>query len=190
MILAGTGHRPDKLGGYGPEASVKVARLAVRVLEHYEPTIVISGMAQGWDMALAQAAVSLKIPYHAYVPFEGHHLVWPSATKAYYHALLARAAVTRICSAGDYSPKAMQVRNQCMVDKCDLLVALWNGSPGGTANCLSYATFANTPFINVWPHFVETFNEGKTTLPPKPVQADALDNSSDLYGDGSDWLKD
>lgn len=188
MILAGTGHRPDKLGGYDPHTGVRVARLAVRVLEHYQPQIVLSGMAQGWDMALAQAAVSLKIPYHAYVPFNGHHMVWPSATKAYYHALLARAAFVKVCSAGDYTPKAMQVRNQCLVDNCDLLVALWNGSSGGTANCLSYATFVNTPFINVWRHYQEDTDENKTPFPDQPPETDAVDDSGISGSTDADWL--
>jgi uncharacterized phage-like protein YoqJ len=188
MIIAGTGHRPDKLGGYDPHTSLKVARLAVRVLEHYQPQLVISGMAQGWDMALAQAAVSLKIPYHAYVPFNGHHLVWPSATKAYYRALLARAEVLEVCSAGDYTPRAMQIRNQRMVNKCDFLAALWNGSPGGTANCLSYATFTNTPFINFWPHYIVDTDENKTPFPDEPIPDHEEDHGTITDRLGSDWL--
>lgn len=39
---------------------------------------------------------------------------------------------------GAYSSAAMQVRNEWLADRCDALLALWDGSPGGTANCLRY----------------------------------------------------
>lgn len=180
MIIAGTGHRPNKLGGYEVEASMKVARLANLVLEHYQPTLVISGMAQGWDMALAQAAYDQKIPFHAYVPFEGQEYVWPVATRYYYQALLKRAELVKICSKGDYTPKAMQVRNEAMVNKCDLLAALWNGTPGGTANCLQYATFVNTPYINVWSKYEEILREDATSFPA---------DSWDMCIPTPDWLR-
>ena len=32
----------------------------------------------------------------------------------------------------------MQKRNEFMVDNSDLVVAVWNGTSGGTANCLAY----------------------------------------------------
>ena len=43
-------------------------------------------------------------------------------------------------SNGPYTSAAMQVRNEWMADHCDVLLALWNGTPGGTANCLRYFT--------------------------------------------------
>jgi uncharacterized phage-like protein YoqJ len=33
----------------------------------------------------------------------------------------------------------LQKRNEWMVDHCDLLIAVWDGSEGGTANCVRYA---------------------------------------------------
>jgi uncharacterized phage-like protein YoqJ len=33
----------------------------------------------------------------------------------------------------------MQKRNEYMVDKCDKLLAVWNGTTGGTHNCIKYA---------------------------------------------------
>lgn len=154
MIIAGTGHRPDKLGGYSPHTNKKVLAFATKTLEYHKPSLVLSGMALGWDSALAQASINLNIPFHAYVPFIGQEQVWPSATKLYYKALLARAEKVIICSTGGYSSAAMQFRNQRMVDSCELLLALWNGSRGGTANCISYAIFAGKPYTNYWPQFI------------------------------------
>ena len=139
-------------------------------------------------MALAQAAYGRKIPFWAYIPFEGQDLVWPSATRLYYRALLERAALVKVCSPGGYSPKAMQVRNECMVKDCDLLIALWNGSAGGTANCLQYATFTNTPYVNVWSNYQELLNENHTTLPAHTAEEDAVDDGRPSLCLGSDWL--
>jgi hypothetical protein len=188
MILAGTGHRPDKLGGYGPRSSTVVMNLATQILDHYQPSVVISGMAQGWDMALAQAAYGRKIPFRAYLPFVGQHLVWPASTRAYYTALLGKAEVVKVCSPGGYSPRAMQIRNECMVNDCDLLIALWNGSPGGTANCLQYATFVNVPFINVWSNYQELLDVNHTKLPAHTAEEDAVDDGRPSLCPGSDWL--
>lgn len=185
MKLAGTGHRPNKLGGYEVEASMKVAQLANMVLEYYSPTLVISGMAQGWDQALAQAAYDRKIPFHAYIPFEGQEYVWPSVSRYYYRALLAKAALVKVCSPGDYSPRAMQVRNQAMVNDCDLLIALWNNTPGGTANCLQYAAAVNTPYINVWSNFEELL-AGKEVLFPEHTSEDMDDCPP--WNEEGDWL--
>jgi uncharacterized phage-like protein YoqJ len=112
-------------------------------------------MALGWDMALAQAAVNLQIPFHAYVPFVGQEHVWPISTRLYYKALLRLAREVVICTDGGYSKEAMQTRNQRMVDDCDMLLALWNGSPGGTENCLVYAMTVGKPFINLWSEYVD-----------------------------------
>ena len=42
-------------------------------------------------------------------------------------------------SIGDYHPAKMQLRNQYMVDNSEIVIAMWNGSKGGTANCVNYA---------------------------------------------------
>lgn len=182
ITLAGTGHRPDKLGGYDPLVTKRVNEFAIRALRHYQPSTVISGMAQGWDMALAQAAVTLGIPFHAYVPFEGQELVWPSATRLYYKALLEQAQHVVICSPGGYSPAAMQRRNIQMVNACDFLLALWDGSPGGTANCINYAQFMNRPMFNAWGLF--------TTEGDFDVQEDAMHDRDHARPAGPDWLED
>jgi len=90
IILAGTGHRPNKLGGYGQDVFNDLVRLAEIGLTKYAPTYVISGMALGWDQALAQAAVNLAVPFHAYVPFDGMDSKWPKSSQKYFHSLLAK----------------------------------------------------------------------------------------------------
>ena len=76
MIIAGTGHRPDKLGGYGLSQHTRLRAFAKSELKRSNPNRVISGMAAGWDLALADAAFILDIPFTAAVPFEGHDAMW------------------------------------------------------------------------------------------------------------------
>lgn len=51
MIVAATGHRPNKLGGYAHWDAERAIDLAMRYLTLLKPSRVISGMAQGWDQA-------------------------------------------------------------------------------------------------------------------------------------------
>lgn len=140
LIVSGTGHRLDKLGGYASWAYNLLVHLAIMILSALKPKKVISGMAIGWDQALAEAAVRLGIPFIAAIPFKGQESRCPKESQKKYHELLARAAEVVDTSNGQsYHPRLMQVRNEWMVDNSDLVVALFDGTKGGTANCVKYA---------------------------------------------------
>ena len=153
MILAGTGHRPDKLGGYTEAVSsalLKVATEAISLLDDESPVEVISGMALGWDQALAQASCNLGLPFIAAVPFVGQEKKWPLSSQEIYHQLLSKAKTVKIISPGGYASWKMEKRNQWMVDNCDEIIALWNGTAGGTANCIAYAAAKKKTIHNFW----------------------------------------
>lgn len=154
MILAATGHRLKRLGGYDQHTREKVYRVAHDILNILEPTQVITGMAIGWDQAIAQAALDLKIPYLAYVPFEGQEKLWPPKSQIYYHYLLNQATATRVCSQGEYSAAKMHIRNQMMIDDCNEVVALWDGiKQGGTYAAVQYARGKERRIHNAWHMF-------------------------------------
>jgi uncharacterized phage-like protein YoqJ len=44
----------------------------------------------------------------------------------------------------------MQTRNKWMVDHSDMVLSLWDGSAGGTANCIEYARHVDKPVVNIW----------------------------------------
>lgn len=151
MILAGTGHRPDKLGGYSPTTLAKLKGLATLCLDQSSPTRVISGMALGWDQALAEACVDAKIPFDAYIPFEGQENRWPADSQRRYRELLAKARRINVTS---FTPhiSAFNRRNRDMIRDCDMLLALWNGDQrGGTANAVNDAMAVRREILNVWP---------------------------------------
>lgn len=140
-ILAGTGHRPDKLGGYKTPNPLynKVVKKTFEVLDALKPETVISGMALGFDTILFKCALERGIPIIAAVPFDGFSSKWPEATQKEYEALLKRAKeVKYICDPG-YATWKMQKRNEWMVDESQLLFGMWDGSEGGTGNCIAYA---------------------------------------------------
>mgnify|MGYP001569968591 CR=1 FL=1 len=140
MIVAFTGHRPGKLGGYGPSPTQDHVRSRIREeLLRIRPDSAISGMALGVDQWAAEVCYEQKIPYTAAVPFDGQERVWPLEAQVWYRELLARAAVVHVVSPGTYAPWKLQRRNEWMVDNCDVLLAVWDGSPSGTANCVEYA---------------------------------------------------
>jgi uncharacterized phage-like protein YoqJ len=149
MILAGTGHRPDKLGGYSDRTNEKLKAFCVIQLQKHKPSTVISGMAQGFDMALAEAASELGIDWIAAIPCPLQQSRWPAPAQERYCELLQKAKSTHTLSAR-YHARCMQVRNEWMVDECTHLLALFNRSPGGTKNCVMYAAENEVPIIHVW----------------------------------------
>lgn len=162
MIVAGTGHRPDKLGGYDTRVRLGLGGLATDYLHRTRPCEVISGMALGWDQALAGAAIALGIPLIAAVPFEAQASRWPSESQARYKRLLSRARHVEIITPGEVYGRlvndAMDDRNKWMVDRAGRMAALWDGSWGGTFNCVKYAEKRGVQIDNLWDRW---------TLPPE-----------------------
>ncbi|MGL5441437.1 MAG: SLOG family protein [[Mycobacterium] stephanolepidis] len=144
MIVAFTGHRPNKLGGYGPSPTQdlicdRLRLLLMRLKDSCASVVAISGMALGVDQWAAEIALDLKIPLIAAVPFAGQEKAWPSASQTIWDSLMRRASRIEIVSEGGYAKHKMQLRNEWMVDNCDMLIAVWDGTRGGTANCVAYA---------------------------------------------------
>jgi len=152
MMISVTGHRPQKLGGYGPMAMDKLELFAMHVLEEYTQHDVwfITGMALGWDQAIAVACMELGIPFVAAIPFDGQDSKWPHASRERYRELVAASQESHIVCPGEYASAKMQTRNEWMVDHADRVLALWDGTPGGTGNCVRYAVSCGIPIVQLW----------------------------------------
>lgn len=154
MIVAFTGHRPDKLGGYilpNPTYNY-VCQEIEKNLKLLKIEKTISGMALGADQWGAFISHRLGIPFIAAIPFEGQEKKWPSKSQKLYHKLISLAAEVVIVSPGGYAIEKMQIRNQFMVDLCDKLLAIYNGDKtGGTANCINYGKSINKEIIIIDP---------------------------------------
>ena len=156
MIIAATGHRPDKLGGYDIKTRRALGALAVEYLHERRPDEVIVGMAQGWDQAVAAACVVLDIPFVAAIPFFGQEQRWPEEAQQRYFRLLGMAK-REVYTSEDPSYDALQRRNEWMVGHAGEMAALWNGTTGGTFNCLKYADRKGVPVVNLWPRWTLPF---------------------------------
>lgn len=155
MIIAGTGHRPNKLGGYSQAAFTRMLNAAEYGIEQLNPTLIISGMALGWDQALATAGIKLRIPVRAFVPFMGQEHMWPQSSQDEYRFLLSKClSVNYVCDPG-YAAWKMQQRNVAMVNACNTVLALWDGTSGGTANCIAIAQRTKKPILNVYNYWKE-----------------------------------
>lgn len=152
-IIAFSGHRPDKLGGYRlPNPTyIHICQEIEKTLTELRPYMVITGMALGVDQWAANVARKMKIPYIAAIPFEGQECKWPKRSQRTYRALRKLAMGETIVCPGDYSAEKMQLRNQWMVDNADALIAIWDGSRGGTKNCIEYAKSQNKQIYYIDP---------------------------------------
>lgn len=151
--MAFTGHRPDRLGGYANDNPVRlrIKRLLETALKSLEPAGCISGMALGVDQWAAETCIKLGIKWVAAVPFPDQEKTWPEVAQKRYRELLAQATKVIVVSPGPYSPKLMQVRNEWMVDRCTILLAVWDGSRGGTGNCVEYAQKVGKDVLRIEP---------------------------------------
>lgn len=154
MKIAFTGHRPDKLGGYNlpNPVYIHVCQEIDKTLKELKPEKVITGMALGIDQWAASIAYKLKIPYLAAIPFESQECKWPEKSQKTYRMLRKLASEEVIVSEGGYAAHKMQIRNEWMVNNCDILIAIYNGDKsGGTYNCIEYAESINKKIIYIDP---------------------------------------
>jgi predicted Rossmann fold nucleotide-binding protein DprA/Smf involved in DNA uptake len=143
-----TGHRPDKLPKRSYGWIRKWFEMQFRVLE---PKCLVSGMALGVDQLSVEVALELGIPFVAALPFGGQEAEWLAHEKRRYFELLKLASQVHTVSPGTYARKKYFARNEWVVDHCDILLAVWNGSSGGTAHCIHYAKLRERPIIRINP---------------------------------------
>lgn len=142
MSIAVTGHRPPKLGGYNNTEGFRAIRRHMRDFLEEAPSgeiELISGGALGIDLLWMQTGILIGFPVLAALPFKGYDGRWPDASRREYQKWLDKCREVVYVSPGGYHPAKMQTRNEWMVQRADSLVAYWNGSEGGTSNCVAYA---------------------------------------------------
>jgi uncharacterized phage-like protein YoqJ len=144
-----TGHRPNKLGGYNENNPImrKVKRdlddLINRAINAGYFTF-ISGMALGVDIIAAEIVLKYKkaddrVKLIAAIPFEGQEGNWPTQSQERWKRVIEQTdEIVHVCEPG-YAAWKMQKRNQWMVDNSSVVIAVWDGTKGGTGNCVNYA---------------------------------------------------
>lgn len=162
MKIMLVGHRPDKLDGYTrikgatqKQIEWKLNRILDRALikarRNNQELIVVSGMAQGVDQWIAALAIQKGIRVHAYIPFKDYGKTWPKSAREEYEYLLKRCSKVEYVSAGEYKIEKMHKRNQVMIGLSDYCIAIWDGTSGRTANCVSYMRKIGKPHMFIHP---------------------------------------
>lgn len=132
MIIACTGHRPERLSKFIQNEN-KFRQEIRNLLETYHCTILYSGMAQGVDQIFAQEAQRLDIPVICCFPYRRNNF-HPDEL-----SIMDKAADVRYISE-QYSKSCFAKRDIYMVDHCTRLLAVWDGiKSGGTWLTIDYA---------------------------------------------------
>ena len=150
-----TGHRPKGFPyQYGIDIQKHNAYLQALeekmelAIAEYKITNFISGMALGVDLDFAEIVLNLRNKYpitlECAIPCPNQTLKWNDTDKSRYESILKRADKVSLIS-NRYAPDCMLKRNRYMVDKSELVIAVFNGNnEGGTWQTIKYAKEKNT----------------------------------------------
>ena len=158
MKICVTGHRPNNLYGYNL-SDPRWQRLKEQfksILKENNCEEAITGMALGVDTVFALAVLELKnegydIKLHCAIPCKNHSCKWIKESVDQYNYILSKADIVKLVSEEEYKPWLMQKRNEYMVDLADKVIAVWDDSKGGTANCVKYAEKVGKEIIRIKP---------------------------------------
>ena len=169
FVISVTGHRPNRLFGYDWKNKGNVAlsnriesvlkeTLAEAEKQGYKKFRVVTGMALGADQMFTANALRIasapvyhgKLKVEAAVPCKDQEKQWPEASQKIYNVLLKQCDDVTMVSDKPYTPKAMQDRNEYMVDKANIVLSVYDGySKGGTGNCIEYAKKVGVPVKDI-----------------------------------------
>lgn len=137
-----TGHRPDKLPWGRDETSAEYRAFRLRLMAaiyHAAEngcTRFITGMADGIDLTAAELVLEIRkvmpeIQLECALPYRRNG-------SARFRRILNQADVVTAVSES-YHPACMRMRNRYMVDRSDMVLAVYSGSSGGTRQTIEYA---------------------------------------------------
>lgn len=137
-----TGHRPEKLQICEDELkAILQAEIQNAIADGF--STFISGMAKGVDIVAAELVLqerknNPKIHLICALPFSSFGENWSRDWVSRRNAVLSEADFVRsICNGFSYA--SYQQRNKWMVDHSACVIAIYNGSNGGTKNTIEYA---------------------------------------------------
>ena len=144
-----TGHRPDKLPWGLNEGDPRCAALKLslerelaglyrRGWRHF-----ISGMAMRCDLYFAEAALALRrqfpdVTIEGAIPCPTQAQKWPERLRRRWRAVLDACDLETVVQQ-NYDRYCMLRRDRYMVDRSAAVLAVFDGTPGGTQYTLNYA---------------------------------------------------
>ncbi|MBR4235058.1 MAG: DUF1273 family protein [Clostridia bacterium] len=160
-VCAFTGHRPKRLAYLNRPESTEYKALKARLGERIDEMIsegcthFLSGGALGIDTLCALIILEKRekdphLTLEMVLPCPEQAELWSGADKSVHARLLERADIITETSR-EYTPACMHIRNRFMVDACDVLLAVYDGSAGGTRDTLKYALERGTCITLITP---------------------------------------
>ena len=155
MVLAFTGHRPEKLVWGSDESDPRCEALRRKLLEAVRTAAgegydtFLCGMARGCDLYFAEAVLSMGLRLEAWLPCPSQTERWGEGDRARQTELLMGCAAVYMVEP-EYTPGCMLRRNQRMIDAADALLTVYDGSPGGTGAAIDYAKKRGKPVAGLW----------------------------------------
>ena len=144
-----TGHRPEKLPWLYNERDPRCLSLKQRIAHAAEAAYeegyrhFLCGMALGCDLYFCETVLALRqhhpdITVEAAIPCPTQAGAWALDQRERYETLVRSCDFETLVSA-KYTPYCMQRRDRYMVDHASLLIAAFDGTPGGTQYTMQYA---------------------------------------------------
>ena len=141
-FVAFTGHRHVKC--------VEMLEALEEVARRFPNADWICGGAVGVDSNAAEYAMMHGIKLHLILPFPPEIMwkYWTPDQRAILKNTIDYAEKLSVLNPY-YDVRYYQLRNMRMVDSAQVLIAFYDGSPGGTANCVRYAcSLKNYPIVS------------------------------------------
>jgi len=114
----------------------------------------ISGMARGVDTYAAEIVLELKKTYpitlECALPCMEQAGIWEEEDRIRYFSIIGWADHQTMIEK-HYTIDCFEKRNRYMVMKSDIVLAVWDGQAGGTANTIHYAREAGKPILIIDP---------------------------------------
>lgn len=147
--VAFTGYRPQKMPFGFDETDERCIDFKRRLYDTIETLIdqgykhFISGGALGMDMFAAEAVLQLKakhpeITLEMVSPFDAQAEKWAPQYQRRHDLLFSQADMVT-ATGHEYTKSAMFTRNRYLVNNADVLLAAYDGQPGGTQMTVQYA---------------------------------------------------
>ncbi len=147
-----TGHRPDKMiQGEKEIKPLLEAAIDKAIAEGY--VTFLTGMAMGTDIWAAEIILDRKkknknLHLICALPHPGFDSKRSVAEKIRFAKILKKADIVREIS-NHFFKSCYQKRNEWMVDRSNLVIAVFNGEPSGTKNTVIYAQRKGVEINNV-----------------------------------------
>jgi len=147
-----TGHRPDKME-FGEKEIKPLLEKAIDEAISKGFVTFITGMAMGTDIWAAEIVLDRRkknddIHLICALPHPGFENRRSFVEKKRFSKIIKNADLVKEIN-DHYFTGCYQVRNEWMVDRSNLVIAVFNGQKSGTKNTVDYAKKKNVQVVNV-----------------------------------------